>query len=47
MFKPLSALLAGIESLINFIGRATLWVALAMISLVALNVLLRYAFSFG
>lgn len=47
MFKTMSALLAGIESLINYIGRATLWVALAMISLVALNVLLRYAFSFG
>lgn len=47
MLKPLSVLLAGIESLISTIGRATLWVALAMISLVALNVLLRYTFSFG
>ena len=47
MFKTMSAFLAGIESLITVIGRATLWVALAMISLVALNVLLRYAFSFG
>lgn len=47
MFKTLSVLLAGIESLINRIGQATLWVALAMIGLVALNVLLRYAFSFG
>ncbi|MFT4991242.1 MAG: TRAP-type mannitol/chloroaromatic compound transport system permease small subunit [Polaromonas sp.] len=47
MFKTMSVLLAGIESLINRIGQATLWVALAMIGLVALNVLLRYAFSFG
>ena len=47
MLKPLSVLLAGIESLISTVGRATLWVALAMISLVALNVLLRYTFSFG
>jgi TRAP-type mannitol/chloroaromatic compound transport system permease small subunit len=47
VFKTLSVLLAGIESLINRIGQATLWVALAMIGLVALNVLLRYAFSFG
>jgi TRAP-type mannitol/chloroaromatic compound transport system permease small subunit len=47
MFKTMSVLLAGIESLINKIGKATLWVALSMIGLVALNVLLRYAFSFG
>jgi TRAP-type mannitol/chloroaromatic compound transport system permease small subunit len=47
VFKTMSVLLAGIESLINRIGQATLWVALAMIGLVALNVLLRYAFSFG
>lgn len=47
MFKTMSVILAGIESLINRIGQATLWVALAMIGLVALNVLLRYAFSFG
>lgn len=43
----MSVLLTGIESVINKIGQATLWVALAMIGLVALNVLLRYAFSFG
>jgi TRAP-type mannitol/chloroaromatic compound transport system permease small subunit len=36
-----------IESLIDAVGRLTLWVALAMIALVAVNVLLRYAFSFG
>lgn len=45
--KTMPALLSGIESLIDGVGRATLWVALAMIALVAVNVLLRYAFSFG
>ncbi len=47
MKKAMSALRGGIESLIDVVGRATLWVALAMIALVAVNVLLRYAFSFG
>ena len=47
MKKAMSALQGGIESLIDVVGKATLWVALAMISLVAVNVLLRYAFSFG
>lgn len=36
-----------IEALIDAIGRATLYLTLAMIGLVATNVLLRYAFSFG
>jgi TRAP-type mannitol/chloroaromatic compound transport system permease small subunit len=36
-----------IERLIDAIGRATLYLTLAMIGLVAVNVLLRYAFSFG
>ncbi len=45
--KAITAVGAGIESLIDIVGRATLWVALAMIALVAVNVLLRYAFSFG
>lgn len=47
MKKAMPALRGGIESLIDVVGRATLWVALAMIALVAVNVLLRYAFSFG
>ena len=47
MKQAMSALRGGIESLIDVVGRATLWVALAMIALVAVNVLLRYAFSFG
>ena len=45
--RGLTSAMAGIESLIDFVGRATLWVVLAMITLVAVNVLLRYAFSFG
>lgn len=36
-----------IESLIDAVGRATLYLALLMIGLVATNVLLRYALSFG
>lgn len=45
--KAITAVGAGIESLIDIVGRATVWVALAMIALVAVNVLLRYSFSFG
>ena len=47
MFKAMSVAMLKIESLIDVIGRATLWVALTMISLVAVNVVLRYLFSFG
>ena len=47
MKQAMSALRGGIESLIDVVGKVTLWVALAMIALVAVNVLLRYAFSFG
>lgn len=43
----LAAWAARIEALIDAVGRATLYLALAMIALVASNVLLRYAFSFG
>jgi TRAP-type mannitol/chloroaromatic compound transport system permease small subunit len=45
--KAITAVGAGIESLIDIVGKATLWVALAMIALVAINVLLRYSFSYG
>jgi TRAP-type mannitol/chloroaromatic compound transport system permease small subunit len=45
--KALSITAQRIESLIDAVGRATLCIALAMIALVATNVLLRYAFSFG
>lgn len=36
-----------IEALIDAVGRATLYLTLAMIGLVAVNVLLRYSLSFG
>lgn len=36
-----------VEALIDAVGRLTLYLVLAMIALVATNVLLRYAFSFG
>lgn len=36
-----------IERLIDAVGRLTLWLVLAMIALVATNVLLRYAMSLG
>lgn len=38
---------ARIEQLVDAIGHATVWIALAMIALVATNVLLRYLFSVG
>lgn len=38
---------ARIEQLVDAIGHATVWIALAMIALVATNVLLRYLFSIG
>jgi TRAP-type mannitol/chloroaromatic compound transport system permease small subunit len=47
MSNSLTVAIKVIEGLIDRVGRLTLWVALAMIGLVALNVLLRYAFSFG
>lgn len=36
-----------IEALIDAVGRLTMWLALAMIALVACNVLLRYSMSLG
>ncbi|MFM1990088.1 MAG: hypothetical protein RJA99_3045 [Pseudomonadota bacterium] len=44
---PAARVAAGIEALIDGAGRLTLWLALAMISLVAINVLLRYSLSLG
>lgn len=38
---------AAIERLIDAVGRLTLWLVLAMIALVATNVLLRYSMSLG
>jgi TRAP-type mannitol/chloroaromatic compound transport system permease small subunit len=45
--QPAAATLSRIEWFIDAVGKATLYLALAMIALVATNVLLRYAFSFG
>ena len=42
-----TTLASGIERLIDTIGRVILWVTLAMIALVATNVLLRYSLSLG
>ena len=38
---------AAMEALIDAAGRLTMWLALAMIALVAMNVLLRYSMSLG
>lgn len=45
--KWVASLERGIVVLIDWMGRVTVWIALAMIALVATNVLLRYAFSLG
>lgn len=37
----------GIERAVDWIGRATAWLALAIVVLMATNVVLRYLFSFG
>lgn len=47
MQKTTTRAVGGIEALIDHIGRLTAWLVLVMISLVAVNVLLRYAFSLG
>ncbi|MFZ2393604.1 TRAP transporter small permease subunit [Rhodoferax sp.] len=47
MQKTITRAVVSIEALIDHIGKLTAWLALAMISLVAVNVLLRYAFSLG
>jgi TRAP-type mannitol/chloroaromatic compound transport system permease small subunit len=40
-------MLARIESFIDWVGRATSWLALAIVLLMATNVVLRYLFSYG
>ena len=47
MLKALRLPAAFIEGFIDRIGALTAWIALAMIGLVATNVILRYSFSFG
>lgn len=44
---PRGGLVTRIEGFIDGVGQLTLYLTLAMIGLVAVNVLLRYAFSFG
>jgi TRAP-type mannitol/chloroaromatic compound transport system permease small subunit len=38
---------AGIERFVDAVGRATSWIALAIVVLMAVNVILRYLFSIG
>ena len=45
--RPLDGVVLRIEGFIDGVGRLALVLTLVMIGLVALNVLLRYAFSFG
>lgn len=47
MKKTVSRTVTSIEALIDHIGRLTAWLVLLMISLVAVNVLLRYSLSLG
>lgn len=47
MVDTMSVAMKAIEGLIDRLGRLVLWVALAMIGLVATNVLLRYSMSLG
>ena len=47
MTQATPAVLRRIEAFIDAVGHATLYLTLAMIALVATNVLLRYAFSLG
>jgi TRAP-type mannitol/chloroaromatic compound transport system permease small subunit len=47
MSTAASAAVRRIEALIDAVGRATLYLTLFMIGLVAVNVLLRYSLSFG
>ena len=47
MSTAAAAAVRRIEGLIDAVGRATLYLCLGMIGLVAVNVLLRYSLSFG
>jgi TRAP-type mannitol/chloroaromatic compound transport system permease small subunit len=40
-------MLAAVERFIDWVGRATSWLALAIVVLMATNVILRYMFSYG
>jgi TRAP-type mannitol/chloroaromatic compound transport system permease small subunit len=45
--SPASLAQARIERVIDALGRATSWIALVIVALMATNVVLRYLFSFG
>jgi TRAP-type mannitol/chloroaromatic compound transport system permease small subunit len=38
---------AGIEAFVDLVGRATAWLSLVIVVLMAINVILRYLFSYG
>jgi len=40
-------MLAAVERFVDWVGRATSWLALAIVALMATNVVLRYLFSYG
>lgn len=44
---PLPAPVAAVERVVDLIGRAAAWLTLVVVALMAINVLLRYAFSIG
>lgn len=44
---PLPRFVTGVERLVDIVGRAAAWLTLAIVVLMATNVLLRYAFSLG
>jgi TRAP-type mannitol/chloroaromatic compound transport system permease small subunit len=44
---PQPALVRGIERFVDLVGRAASWLALAIVVLMATNVVLRYLFSYG
>jgi TRAP-type mannitol/chloroaromatic compound transport system permease small subunit len=45
--EPSRGVRGGIERLIEIVGECTAWIALVIVVLMAVNVLLRYAFSIG
>jgi TRAP-type mannitol/chloroaromatic compound transport system permease small subunit len=45
--RAAARLAAGVDALVDLIGRATSWLTLAIVVLMAIDVLLRYAFSIG
>jgi TRAP-type mannitol/chloroaromatic compound transport system permease small subunit len=44
---PAAGVRAGIERFVDAVGRATAWLSLVIVVLMAINVILRYLFSYG